>query len=322
MRPVAYLGLALSLVLPTLAHAAPPLDDPEGAIVEELVVVARDRGPAWWRVSDDDTTVYILALPDTGLPKDLKWDTSGLERRLRGSNALIGGGRSFRLNSLRNIGLLLSLRRSLRMKGTMEAELPVDLRTRFVAAREAAGKDAKHYAGWGPMVAGFILVADSREGGRGRKAEDDVQRMARKLKIRESRRETRDAAPVIKEFKSGLTPEIQTACLASALDDVEAGPGVAAEAAQGWARGDIGAALKAPRGFEKCFQVVAGGPAVWRQNVDDQAKDIAEALTKPGKAVAMVRLRQLIARTGVIETLEEMGFEVEGPAVKPDPARP
>ena len=51
---------------PAMAQA-PALDDPEGAIVEELVVVARDRGPAWWRVSDDDTTVYILALPDTGL---------------------------------------------------------------------------------------------------------------------------------------------------------------------------------------------------------------------------------------------------------------
>jgi hypothetical protein len=51
----------------TAPAASPPqLADPEANIVEEFVVVARDRGPAWWRVSDDDTTVYILALPDTG----------------------------------------------------------------------------------------------------------------------------------------------------------------------------------------------------------------------------------------------------------------
>ncbi len=306
-------GLTLWLCGPAGAQPTPQLEDPEGAVVEELVVVARDRGPAWWRVSDDDTTVYILALPETNLPKDLKWDAAGLERRLRGSNALIGGGRSYRL-SLRNIGLLLSLRRSLRTKGTMEDDLPDPLRARFVAAREAVGQPAKHYAGWGPMVAGFILVGDSREGPRGRQADDEVRRIARKLKVREGRRTQRDAAPLLKEFKSGLTPEIQTACLASALDDVEAGSGPALEAARGWARGDVAAALKAPRGFEKCFLVVSGGAAAWRQGVDDSAAEIDAALKAPGKAVAMVRLRQLIAKGGVIETLEAMGHEVEGPA--------
>ena len=78
----------------------------------------------------------------------------------------------------------------------------------------------------------------------------------------------------------------------------------------------MGAALKAPRGFEKCFLVVAGGPQVWTQGVDDAAGAIAAELGRPGKAVAMVRLRQLIARGGVIERLEAMGLEVEGPAVK------
>ena len=61
-------SLMIAAVL-ALAAAAPPralpLDDPEGNIVEELVVTAREAGPAWWRVSDADTTVYILALPET-----------------------------------------------------------------------------------------------------------------------------------------------------------------------------------------------------------------------------------------------------------------
>lgn len=294
-----------------------PLPDPEASVVEELVVVARDRGPAWWRVSDDDTTVYILALPDTQLPADLAWDTVGLERRLRGANALIGGGRSYKLNlSFKNIGMLLSLRRAMRTKGTMEDDLPPELRTRFVAAREGLGKDARHYAGWGPMVAGFILVGDSRAGAKWHDAEGDVRKMARKLRVKEREGVKRDAAPVLQEFKAGLTSEVQTACLAAALDDVEAGRDVAAEAARGWARGDVGAALKAPRGFEKCFLVVAGGPQVWTQGVDDAATAIAAELERPGKAVAMVRLRQLIARGGVIERLEAMGLEVEGPAVK------
>lgn len=314
MRVWAGLAAALAIAGPVAAQVpSPALADPEGNVVEELVVVARVVGPAWWRVSDDDTTVYILALPDSFLPRDLKWDQAGLNRRLKGSNVLIGGGRSYRLG-LRNIPLLLSLRRSLRTKGTMEDDLPEPLKARFVALREGLGKDARHYAGWGPMVAGFTLVGDARDGPRGRDAEDQVRAAARKLKVRERRLETRDAAPFIKEFKTGLTMDIQTACLAAAMDDVEAGPSVAQAAAQGWARGDVASALKAPRGFEKCLLVISGGADAWRQTVDAQAGEIGEALKAPGKAVAMVRLRPLIARGGVIETLEAMGLEVEGPA--------
>ena len=43
---------------------------------------------------------------------------------------------------------------------------------------------------------------------------------------------------------------------------------------------------------------------------------IAQALKAPGKAVAMVRLRPLIAKGGVIEQLEAMGLTVEGPEVR------
>ncbi len=315
MRWFGWPGLVAAVLAgPVAAQTGKPvLADPEGAVVEELVVTARVVGPAWWRVSDDDTTVYILALPDTFLPRDLKWDQSGLNRRLKGSNVLIGGGRSFTLG-IRNIPLLLSLRRSLRMKGTMEDDLPPELRARFVTLREGLGKEAKHYAGWGPMVAGFTLVGDAREGPRGRNAEDQVRSAARKLRIKEKKLESRNAAPLIKEFRSGLTMDIQTACLDAAMSDVEAGPAVARAAAEGWARGDVGAALKAPRGFEKCLLVISGGAEAWRETVDAQAAEIAEALKAPGKAVAMVRLRPLIAKGGVIETLEGMGLEVEGPA--------
>ena len=311
-------AVAVGVALGALAAGqAPVLADPEANIVEELVVVARDKGPAWWRVSDDDTTVYILAMPDTGLPPGMIWDQAGLQRRLRGSNALIGGGRSYRMSlSFKTLGLLLSLRRSLRQKGEMEDDLPEPLKTRFVTARQAAGKDAGRYKGWGPMVAGFMLLGDSREGPRWRDAGDDVKKAARKLKVREREGPKRDAAPVIRDFKAGLTPDVQTTCLAAALDVVEAGEAPAAEAARGWARGDVGAALKAPRGFEKCILALGGGPEVWRQGIEDQAAAIAAELERPGKAVAMVQLRQLIAKDGVIERLEAMGLEVEGPVVK------
>lgn len=297
---------------------AAPLADPEASIVEELVVVARDRGPAWWRVSDDDTTVYILALPDGPLPPDLAWDPSGLNRRLKGANALVGAQRTYRIGfSFKNIGLLLSLRRSLRQKGTMEDDLPEPLRARFVAAREVLGKDAGRYAGWGPMVAGFLVLNDARSAGpRWKDPTDEIRKAARRLRVREREPEKHDAVPVLKEFQAGLTMDLQTTCLSAALDDVEEPVADKSAAAQGWAHGDVAAALKGRRNVEKCFLALGGGEAVWKQGVEDQAAAIAAELEKPGKAVAVVRLRQLIARGGVIERLESLGLEVEGPAVR------
>ena len=86
--------------------------------------------------------------------------------------------------------------------------------------------------------------------------------------LSERRLESQDAAPFFREFKAGLTMDIRTVCLAAAMDDVEAGPTVTLEAARGWARGDVGAALKAPRGFEKCLLLISGGAETWRRNVD------------------------------------------------------
>jgi hypothetical protein len=60
----------------------PAVDDVEANTVEELVVRGRLPGPAWWRVSDGDSTVYVLGIPDA-LPKGMAWNQAILNRRLR-----------------------------------------------------------------------------------------------------------------------------------------------------------------------------------------------------------------------------------------------
>ena len=92
-------ALGLMLFGPTAfaqqaVDASGPIDlhvvDPEANLVEELVVNARLPGPAWWKVSDADTTVYVLGVPAV-VPKDLEVDHSVLKRRLDGANVLIMG---------------------------------------------------------------------------------------------------------------------------------------------------------------------------------------------------------------------------------------
>src|SRR5512141_651143 len=64
--------------------------DPEGTLVSELVVQAREPGPPWWRVSRGGSTVYILGVPDGPVPPGVAWDKTVLDRRLTGASAAIG----------------------------------------------------------------------------------------------------------------------------------------------------------------------------------------------------------------------------------------
>lgn len=314
MRRIVRTGWALALALAAAAPAAgqgrAPIEDPEGVIVQELVVTAPERGPAWWRIEDADTTVWILGIPDGQVPPGAAWDRAGLEKRLKGASALMLG-ETFRAG-LRDIPALLRLRRQLRSKTPVEEQMGPSTRARFVAAREAIGKPASRYADWQPILAGQILLADIR--GKGwASVEDQVRAEARRSRTPIRRAGTYKAMPFLNTAVAGLTPQSQGQCLGWALDDIEAGTAPAKRAAQGWARGDVAAALTAPRNFDRCLLVLAGGPQLWRSAVGDQAQAIAGLLATPGHAVAVVPLRRLLAKDGVIETLEARGVEVRGP---------
>jgi hypothetical protein len=302
--------LAASLFM-ILGAAAPPVEDPEANLVEAVVVTPRTPGPAWWKVSDADTTVWILAMPEGPLPPGVAWDPSVVARRLKGANSLIEGASM--TAGVRDIPALLRLRGYLRAKTPLEQGLPSALRDRFVADRTRLGKPAKRYADWTPLAAGLMLMSDSRPKGRWGHAEQDVRRLAKKAKVPLRSGARYDAVPFLQKALAGLTPAVQQQCLESALDDID-DAGRLGPAAQGWARGDVRTALTAPRAIDRCVLLLAGGADLWRRSSRDQAQDIAQALNKPGHSVALVSLRRLLARDGVLAELRAKGLTVTGPA--------
>ena len=74
-----------ALAMP-LSGSAQAIDD---TVVRELVIVAPGQGPAWWKVSRGDASVWILGLPPS-TPEGLAWDQSTLKRRLNGARLLLG----------------------------------------------------------------------------------------------------------------------------------------------------------------------------------------------------------------------------------------
>jgi hypothetical protein len=303
--------LAAASVL--LAAAAPPPTpgpaDPEGVLVSELVVQAREAGPPWWRVSRGGSAVYILGVPDGPVPPGIAWDRTVLERRLEGASAAIGPPAL--TAGLRDIPAALRLRAALKSKAPMTQGLPKPLADRFVADAARAGKPADAWSDWQPMAAGAFLLRETH--GRWQPMERQMAAVARRHGLRLQSSARYAAMPLAQTAMASLTPAAQQACLAWALDDVEAGEAAARRAAQGWARGDVATALTAPRGFDKCLLILTGGADLWARVSQDQANDIAQALDRPGHAVAVVGLRRLLAEGGVIARLEAKGLQVSGP---------
>lgn len=310
LRTRAFAGLALGLVLSGPGRAAPPPSaDPEATVVEEFVVTARHPAPAWWRVEKGGSTVWILGVLDAPLPKDVTWRRDELDEHLKGASALIVGPRLHA--GLEDIFGLIKLYGMLRTDD-MEAALDPTQRARFVADREKLGKGPEPYAHWRPMIAGQMLLRDTRP-----QASADV---GRQVRAEAAKRGTPvkaageyDFIPFAKAALMSLTPASEGECLGAALDDAEVGEAVYRQAAAGWARGDVGAALAVPRRFDRCLLAMAGGPELWRRSTDDLADAIVGALDKPGHAVATVPLRRLVAKDGLIESLKARGLTVIGP---------
>lgn len=302
--------LAALLVLACApAAAAQPLPDPEGVLVEELIVRAKEPGPAWWRVKDADTTVWILGVAEDSLPAGVTFDDRYLKRRLTGANQLIVGNRIALNGGIRDIPKILKARSQLKSKTPLEETLPEALRARFVAQRERAGQPAKRYASWTPLMAGEMLVDDVA--GEQPSISRGAEAVAKKAKVKTQVPATYDIVPFIQTTLKTLTPALHQQCLDFALSDLEA-PRTRA-AANAWAVGDVAGALTAPRSFDKCLLLLGGGEALWRRAADDNAKAITEALKTPGHAVAIVSLRSLIAENGIGARIEARGVDLLTP---------
>jgi uncharacterized protein YbaP (TraB family) len=289
---------------------APDPNDPESVLVAELVVVARDRGPAWWTVSNGSSMVYVLGAP-TLAPKRMDWDNATLERRLRGANEVILPYR-VKVHFARSLGTAWKFMR-LRSSTTFEDSADPEMRARFAQAREKVGQPASRYKTRNPLAAGLLLASDYRS--HWKLTSDDTEEwtkvLAKQVRAPISQPEY-DTGPILSAVMNTPADAGRT-CLNAVLDQVEAGPGATMAAAKAWAVGDTPAALANDRTYERCLYLTAGARAFEARTKTDAIKAIKQALRKPGHSVAVVWLPPLLSRDGVLDQLRGMGYEVKTP---------
>lgn len=301
----------LALAFATGASAQ-VIDDPQANVVEELVVSAKLPGPAWWRVSDADTTIYVLGTP-SALPKGLAWDKSVLERRLDGAFAVLTPP-EWRAG-LGDLPALLKLRKRLKGDGDWAQSSPA-LAARVQRAWSAAEpKDPDGWKDWKPL-----FVALQLGGKANRKAElqmmepeKTIKGLARKHKAKARPAQVHKAMPMLKALVREHSDEAGRTCLTETLDTVEAGTGARRAAAEAWAQGRVKAALAEPRSAERCELLLPGVPEARRQSVDDEVAALADLLKTPGHAVVVFPMRGLVAEGGVLEKLRARGITVRTP---------
>lgn len=307
---------APSSVAPGQPPASRPPDvdlpvDPDAALVEELVVVARDKGPAWWSVSNGTSTVYVMGAPSLA-PKRTPWDTTTLDRRLQGANVVILPFQTVKLKFAGALGAGISYLR-LKSSTAFEDTLDPETRARFIAAREKIGQPASRYKTKNALAAGLLLAGDYRD--KSGLTNADTAKVVKVYAERDNvpvNQRSYDVAPLLGAVLR-TSPAAGRACLDAVLEQVEAGPGVTIEAAHAWAGGDTPGALANERTYERCVNMVPGAQAFDAKTKTDQVTAIEKALQKPGHAIAVVHLRPLLAQGGVLDQLRAKGYEVKTP---------
>lgn len=345
----AFTALCLVAVLADRAAAQPtaPVEEAEATVVEDLVVRPLTPGPAWWRVSDADSAVYILIVPGVA-PAGMAWDKSVLERRLDGAERLILPF-DFSLFDPRSVvgmaGILAQApkvvlarppRRAPKDPAAppLEETLPPDLRARFVAMRERIGRPAERYARMTPVQATNVINGDYRTYSRLVDGEvlKSIEASARRRRLKT------EAAykPVIRLGRldvvaTGEPPFDQgVACLAAGLERMTARVEAERRAAQAWTEGDVRPLLRPGRpGDPACvgrgLRITVNGPLLRRfeeEFVRDQVAVLERALRRPGHTVAVLEplspfgpdALALLSPNGVLDRLRAKGYVVDSPA--------
>ena len=316
--PVKPLNLALmALLCAAPARAQAIVETPEWSDIESVTVRARP-GPAVWHVSRGNSEVWIL--PVVGqLPRELEWNRDYLAELLDGANIILTRPRP-NMNMF-DVGWFLLTRGSelsLPRGQTLEANLPEDLRARFVAVRKAVANDEDDYRTDTPLRAGIRLAQDlgKKLNLRGGEPGDTINRLARNKRIERRPVRNFDVMDAARDTL-GLTPQQQQACLSLAIDDVQWALGHADAAGRAWAVGDV-KGMKAHYRESQGQNCVMGAVGRWAEidarNISEFSSAIEAALARPGKTIAIIRLDQFLRKGAVLDRLKASGATIEAPA--------
>lgn len=302
------LGAAI-LAAPVAASAS----EPAGADAsEEIVVTARRSGAPMWTIGTR-SGVVILVGEIAGVPKATPWRPERLEgatdraqRVILGTKAKVSPGDILRL--IFKGGGLTKL-----PKGRVAADYLDARQMKRLRALEARfGQD---YARSNFLITAFDLL--SKRLAFNKDTADDASDVVRKA-ARQSKIPTQPVGEVRGEDMLdnlfAAAPETHIPCLEAAMAAAEADGDVVIERGRAWTEFDVPAVMASPleEALGRCWPWTndSFGPELRQTWVGA----IRDATGQPGVTLAVVPLRILAERDGVLDRLRAQGLPISGPA--------
>ena len=284
------------------------------ADAEEIVVTAQRTGIPVWRVNGPSGTVVLIGSID-GMSKDTRWDPYALTETIKKADQVMFPGMLGLTGSpFMLIGMVAKYKKQATLpKGQSLAQMmPPAQFQRLMALKDRgvlkAGFERKH-----PLH----LAQDLRDIAKGKRgygmdADRYVSKAVRKHKIKTVPLRTMKAKPLLQQFFE-LPPQKFVPCLLDSVALVEAGPGAIKARSDAWAERRVPEVIASPA--DKVHATCSGG-SFGLLDPPNFSADMRRLLAQPQTTVAVLDLRTLARRGGVLDDLQAAGFDVQGPRWK------
>ncbi len=306
--------LVLLLAAATAASSAAAATEPSAAeqANDDIVVTARRSGAPMWTIQTG-AGVIILVGEIAAVPKATPWRPERLEgatdraqRVILGTKAKVSPGDILRL--IFNGGGLTKL-----PKGRVAADyLDAPQMARLGALEARFDQD---YARANFLMTAFDLL--SKRLSFNKDTADDASDVVRKA-ARQSKIPARPVGEVRGEDMLdnlfAAAPETHIPCLEAAMAATEAGGDVVTDRGRAWTEFDVPAVMANPleEALGRCWPWTNDGFGTEiRQRWVDAIRD---ASAEPGVTLAVVPLRVLAEKDGVLDQLKSQGLPISGPA--------
>jgi uncharacterized protein YbaP (TraB family) len=301
--------------------------------LEEVLVSGEQPGPALWKVSKGDHTLWIVGTL-APLPTKMTWRSKQVEKIIQQSQEILGSssvradvkGGGFTL--LRLLPSLLRLRNNAD-GATLRQMLPPDVHARWEAAYlKYFGKTPDKLERWRPMfVADALYEKALATSGLSNRAVvwPTIETLAKERKISVRQRKFQVPLPEPKALIAEIaaTPrDKDIACLVATLDRIDQDLPNMKQRAAAWATGDLETLRALPYTDQQqtCIEAVINGPRL-RKMFDDQ-KALVEAdgfgamgymLLAHQTSLTAMPIQELLNDNGILAKLRATGYTVEAP---------
>jgi uncharacterized protein YbaP (TraB family) len=299
------------------AYAAQPQSQAAaepGQQVADIIVNGQRTGIPFWRVEGGGKTIFLVGAI-SGVSREAEWNPEALTAALRRADRVMFP-ESRRLtirNPFRLMSYMSRWKRHKRLpRGRSLAEMLQPEQLARLSALRARGIAPADYLTTHPLHLAEALRDSARAGtGRGVDVRAFVHDSIRRHRLTLVPVERGSARAVARDLFASA-PEEHLPCLLSAIVLAEAGPEAIRVRSRAWAQRRVAEVLASP-----AEAVVAN---CWPDDPREEADHVAHMratvrglLSEPQITVAVLQLRTLAARGGVLDDLEQAGFEIYGP---------